>query len=399
MRDEIDRGIFAYGRPPLLEARTPEMADLLLAAGASIASLSECWVSGFWLDQVPTEVAHHLLKRGAVPTIHAAAALGLVDTVRDLLDRDPQLLEAPGGDGGTPLHFARTADVAELLIARGANLDARDEDHRSTPAQWHVTTQPMVARALLNAGAEADIFVAAGLGDLELTQRVVRENPECVTYRIGNNQGPFPGIGFEGTGGTCLQWQLGFNCSPQEVAKKRGHEEIYDLLMESTPAKHQLQIACMLADRELAMSLLNPHPGLVEEFDDEDRMLLAKACWETNNETEAIRLMLDCGFPLGIPEPNHGYTPLHNAAFAGNAEVVRLLIERGHPVDLVDPNYDSSAMGYAIHSATEARCNPDVDYVGVVEALLEAGLDDGLSRYPVGHEGIDEVFKKHLEAR
>ena len=117
---------------------------------------------------------------------------------------------------------------------------------------------------------------------------------------------------------------------------KRGHTDVYALLMQTTPPKCKLQIACMLADRELATSLLAANPNLVDEFDGEDQMLLAKACWETNNDTEAIRLMLKCGFPVGIPEHNHGYSPLHNAAWCGNAEVVRLLLEHGHDPDLID---------------------------------------------------------------
>ena len=397
--DEISSGIFAYGRPPLLAARSPEMVDLLLEAGADIGKMSDFWSPGFWLDEVPLDVSEYLLAKGAVPTVHAAAALGLTPTVGDFLDADPALIEAPGGDGGTPLHFARTVEVAALLIDRGANLDARDEDHRSTPAQWRIKASPDVTRLLLSRGAEPDVFLAAGLGDLELTRRVLAADPNSVAFRIGNNKGPFPGIGFEDTGGTILQWQLGFNLAPQEVAIKRGHRDVYELLMQTTPPKYKLQIACMLADRELAMSLLASHPKLVDEFDEEDLTLLAKACWETNNDTEAIRLMLDCGFPVGIPEHNHGYSPLHNAAWSGNAEVVRLLLEHGHPADLIDPQYDASAVGYAIHSATEARCYPDVDYGGVVDALIKAGLDDCLSQYPVGHEAIDVVLKKHLDAR
>ena len=52
--------------------------------------------------------------------------------------------------------------------------------------------------------------------------------------------------------------------------------------------------------------------------------------------------MLDLGFPVDIPEMNHGYTPLHNAAWDGNTDLVKLLIERGHPVNVPDPNYDST---------------------------------------------------------
>ncbi|MEO2003523.1 MAG: ankyrin repeat domain-containing protein [Candidatus Poribacteria bacterium] len=398
-RDEIDNGIFPYGRLPLIEARGPEMVDALLDAGADIDKASEFWGPGFWVDGMVPEVAAYLIAKGAGPTVHSAAAAGLTDVLGGLLDADPALLEAPGGDGGTPLHFARTVEVAELLIDRGANLNPRDDDHDSTPAQWRVKASPDVTRVLLDRGAEPDVFLAAALGDIDLARAVVASDPDCVTHRIGNNEGPTPGIGFEGAGGTILQWTVGFNLAPQEVAMKAGHVDVYEFLMQTTPPKHKLQIACMLADRELATSLLESHPTLVDEFTDEDRMLLAKACWETNNETEAIRLMVDCGFPLGVPEHNHAYSPLHNASWSGNAEVVRILLEHGHPVDMIDPAYGSSATGYAIHSAVEARKYPDVDYGGVIDALVGAGLDDCLSEYPVGHEAIDAVMKRHIDAR
>ncbi len=394
--EAINSGIFPCGRPALLAARSPQMIDLLLNGGADIDCVGTFWASGFGLDTVPGEIGLQLIARGAVPTVHAAAALGLTICLRDLLDADPKQVAAPGGDGATPLHFARSVDVAAILLEYGADENARDDDHRSTPAQWRIKTGPDVSRYLLANGAEADVFLAAALGDLDLTQRVVAADPQCVAYRIGTNSGPFPGIGFEGRGGTILQWQLGFNLAPQEVAKKRGHNAVYERLMDLTPARYQLPIACMLADRELAMSLLASHPQLVATFDNDDRTLLARACWETGNDTDVIRLMLDCGFPVGIPEHNHGYSPLHNAAWCGNAEVVRLLIEHGHPIDLIDPKFDASAAGYAIHSATEARRYPDADYAGVVDALIHAGLDSCLSSYPVNHDAIDSVLRRHL---
>ena len=241
--DAIDRGLFAQGRPPLLEARSPAMVNLLLEAGANIEKISVFWAPGFWLEEVPPGVSEHLLTRGATLTVHAASALGLAPRVRQFLEADPDLLEAPGGDGARPLHFARTVEVAELLIDHGANLEARDDDHRSTPAQWRIKRSPEVTKLLLSRGAEPDLFLAAGLGDVTLTRAVLETDPECVTYRIGNNQGPFPGIGFEGAGGTILQWQLGFNLAPQEVAMKRGHTDVYALLMQTTPPKCKLQIA------------------------------------------------------------------------------------------------------------------------------------------------------------
>ena len=394
VRNEINNGIFDYGRLALLEATSPEMVDLLLEGGANIETVTQFWANGFWLENIPVAVSQHLIGKGAEPTIHTAAALGLADIVSGLLSKDTSLVSAPGGDGATALHFARTVEAANVLLDYDANLDAWDDDHRSTPAQWRIKFSPQVAKLLLGRGAAPDLFLAAALGDLALANRVIEMDPKSVTYRIGNNSGPFPGIGFEGRGGTMLQWQLGFNLAPQEIAWKRGHHDAYELMMATTPAKHQLLIACMLANRDLANSLLSAHPGLIDDFDDEDRQLLAKACWETNNETEAIRLMLDCAFPVGIPEYNHGYLPLHNAAWCGNSEVVRLLISHGHPIDELDPVHHASAAKWAIISATQARCYPDVNYGGVIKALMEAGMQDLTQLYPTGHPDIDVILEE-----
>ena len=64
--------------------------------------------------------------------MHAAAGLGLIDRLDEMLAGDPSLIDAKGGDGCTPLHFARDVATAALLLKHGARVDARDEDHEST---------------------------------------------------------------------------------------------------------------------------------------------------------------------------------------------------------------------------------------------------------------------------
>lgn len=384
------------GKPPLAAARSREMADLLLEHGAKTDEVGKWWTPGFGLEDVTPSVAEYLIELGARITPHAAAALGLAGALRDLLEKKPRLVHAKGGDGGRPLHFCRNVECARLLLDRGAEIDARDDDHDSTPAQWRIGDAPEVTRFLLERGAAADIFMAAGLGDEELAKRLIRENPECVTYRIGNNQGPFPRIGFGGGGGTIYQWTLGFNQSPHEIALKRGHRSVFALLMKHTPPRHRFLVACTLPDRPLAEELAARHPGLLDELDDEDRTLLARFCWETNIDVEAVRLMLDLGFPVDAPESNHGYTPLHNAAWCGNAELVGLLLERGHPVDVSDPRYHATPIGWAIHSCLEAKRHPEGDFPKVVDLLLQRGASFDERNYPTGHQGIDAVLKRRL---
>ena len=138
-----------FGATPLIHAvgaNDRTMVDLLLDLGADIDQRSDWWAGSFGvLDSASDELSGHLLGRGATLTPHAAARLGMVDRLRAMLDRDPTIVHARGGDGQTPLHFARTAEIADLLLSRGAEIDIPDIDHASTPAQWLGESRPEVA--------------------------------------------------------------------------------------------------------------------------------------------------------------------------------------------------------------------------------------------------------------
>jgi ankyrin repeat protein len=379
--------------------RSVEMAVLLLGSGLKIESVSEWWKSGLGLERLPAAVAEHFCRRGAALSPHAAAALGLVEPLRKMLDRDPALVGAKGGDGCRPLHFSRDVDIASLFLDRGAEIDARDDDHDSTPAQWRIRQAPEVTRLLLRRGARPDLFMAAALNDRELAEQVLQKDPASVTYRMGHNSGPFPGIGYRGRGGTIYQWTLGFNQSAQEIAFHRGHRELFDFLMRRTPPRQQLLIACMLADRKTAEALSSQHPEIVGQLDDEDLSLMAKSCWETNLNREAVRLMLDVGFPVDKPERSHGYTALHNASWCGDAELVDLLLQRGHPVGIRDPGYDATPLGYAIYSCTVARRHPEGDFPKVIDLLLTAGVPVDKHQHHTGDPSLDAVIQRNLTAR
>ncbi|MGH9628136.1 MAG: hypothetical protein ACRD7E_07320 [Bryobacteraceae bacterium] len=162
-----------------------------------------------------------MVQQGADQAVHVAARAGLADQVAEMLAKDPALRDAKGVDARTPLHCAGTVAVAALLLDHGARIDARDEDHHSTPAQWRIGESPVVARFLLERGAKADIFLAAALGDLPLAERLVAEDRGCLAHRIGKAP-EFPPIGHEGRGGTIYQWTLHFNSYPHQVALIQG---------------------------------------------------------------------------------------------------------------------------------------------------------------------------------
>ena len=94
-------------------------------------------------------LATYAIGRGALLTVHAAARLGWMTELRRLVEAEPELIGARGGDGQTPLHFAGTIEAAVYLIEHGADIDALDIDHESTPAQYMTGERQEIARELL----------------------------------------------------------------------------------------------------------------------------------------------------------------------------------------------------------------------------------------------------------
>jgi ankyrin repeat protein len=335
------------------------------------------------------------MQQNSDQPVHEAARAGHVDKLVEMLAMDASLIDARGMDGRTPLHCAGRVAVAALLLDHGARIDARDEDHNSTPAQWRIGESPDVARFLLERGAKADIFLAAALGDLALAETLITEDRGCLAHRIGKLPA-FPPVGHQGRGGTIYQWTLRFNSYPHQVALMKGHQEMFDLLYAESDLPTRLLVNCVLARRAEAETIANEHPRIVQELPDVDRELVAKYCWETNTNYQAVKLMLDLGFPVAHPERSHGYTPLHNAAWAGSADLVTLLIAHGHPVDIRDPAYDATPLGYALYDCVVEKRHPEGEFARVVKALLEAGSPLEGVKYPTGDAAVDQVLSAYI---
>ncbi len=333
-------------------------------------------------------------QQSADQAVHEAARAGLPDKLAEMLARDPSLIDAKGMDARTPLHCAGTVAVAALLLDHGARIDAHDEDHDSTPAQWRIGEASDVARFLLERGAKPDIFLAAALGDVALAQRLVAADRGCLARRIGKLP-EFPPLG-QGRGGTIYQWTLRFNSYPHQIALMKGHQPVFDFLYAASDTVTRLLVNCLLARRGAAEAIAKEHPEIVPGLPDVDRELVAKYCWETNTNYDAVKLMLDLGFPVAHPERSHGYTPLHNAAWAGSGDLVELLITRGHPVDIHDPVYDATPLAWALHDCLVEKRHPEGEFARVVKALLEAGSPLESVEYPTGAAAVDEVLHAYI---
>ena len=91
-----------------------------------------------------------------------------------------------------------------------------------------------------------------------------------------------------------------------------------------------------------------------------------------NNSLAAVRLMLSAGLPLDATG-QHGATPLHWAAWHGNAEMVQAILRYHPPLEAKDHDFHATPINWAVHGSENGWHRERGDYGAVIEALIGAG--------------------------
>ncbi|WP_171681662.1 ankyrin repeat domain-containing protein [Paenibacillus planticolens] len=368
---QINEPWFSFETPAIVAAAAKgnrEIVDILLEYGADLNAKSSWWAGGFGvLHHGHHELSRYLIERGAFVDIHAAAELGMLDTVKEIVEMNPAAVNQRGPDGQVPLHFATDYEIMDFLLAHGADIDRRDIDHGSTPAQWAIDNEAK-CRFLIERGAAADIFMAINIGDAELVSSFIRSSPECLQAQVG--RGSF--TSGDSDGGHIYAYKIGSNTKPFHLAARRNHPEIVDLIAKHSPPNQRLLLACMLADLVAVQTLLEQDSNLFQSLLLEDLSLIADAAW--NNEVQAVRVMLEASFPADSRRDDNDFTALHNAAMRGNDEAVRLLLAHGASVHLTH-GHGGAALGCCKWGAVNIRDSAG-NYHAVAELLIQAGAQE-----------------------
>lgn len=378
LRAQINEPLFAFDSPAIVAyASDPAMVDVLLDFGADPNRRSDWWAGGFHALYAATgAAADKLIAAGAVPDACAAAHLGRVDLLARMISEDPARVHERGGDGQAPLHFARSRAVVDLLLDAGADLDARDVDHRSTAAEWMLDRvrgagRYDLARYLVERGASADIFLAAALGLTDKVRALLRGNPMLLDLRTG-----------QGEYGEKLPssyhiyfWTIGDGRSPLDVAAQFEQPETAEVMLEFASTLQRFLLACRLGDEASARALLRENPGIIESMTPADHRTITMAAW--NGDARAVALMSELGFDPRA-EGHDGGTALHCAAWQGSVETVAVLLRRSDAGDLIsikDSHYGGTPLGWCFHASRFG--NTSHDHAGVAKLLLEAGARPG----------------------
>ena len=391
LRRQINAPVFGFDSPALVAVAEEHLdaIDVLIEFGADPNRRSDWWAGGFHpLHGKTGAAAERLLAAGAIPDACAAANLDRVDLLSAILAEDPRRVHERGGDGQTPLHFARSRRVADMLLAAGADLDARDVDHRSTPAEWMLGDDPQrleLARYLVERGASVDIFLAAALGLGDRARAMLEKDPALLKLRTSQGEyAPRHPSSFH-----IYQWTIGPNLSPLQVAARFGREETLRVMEQFASPEERLLLACHRGDAESARAIVARNPGIVQRLGPTDGRALTDEAWAAN--APAVELMLELGFDPSIPSVSGptGGTALHCAAWEGSVECVAAILRRpaGRALlDVREKSYNGTPLSWTSHGSVNCG-NPQAQHPEVARLLIAAGatLDPAMADW----EGSD----------
>jgi ankyrin repeat protein len=288
-----------------------------------------------------------LLARGASDDLTLAAALGDVERVTAMLDKNPEIIAHARPNLRRPLtaavEFAHD-DLARLLLVRGADPTWPDADDSPRGAALHnaarMGNQPMV-ELLLKYGADPNAFVdSAGNamfvaktpdirallkahgGTLDPYDLVWLDQDEDVLKEIAAN----PSSAYAGCGGVY----------PAVVTRQK--RELLDSLLDAGVRVPHTPNGCrdyLLEQPDMLQKLLE-RGGLDPDYTDENGWTLLHALCHRDDRgrtmahrPECATLLLAAGAALSPRDRTHGLTPLAVARHGNVQDMVEFLSARG----------------------------------------------------------------------
>jgi RNA polymerase sigma factor (sigma-70 family) len=319
------------------------------------------------------------VEHGGRFQIKHAILLGMLELVTELLDADPALLDRRDDgprdwalNGAAPLHVAagggwpdgdwpRIVLIFDLLLERGAEIDATDTLGRTPLHQALERENAAAVRALGERGASIDIFAAAALPDAAEVERLLARDVALANARQSDGVAPLfyaAGLGSTETAAlllrsgaepdTCAErfWMVSV---PLHFAAMRGRAETCACLLDHGAVVDRpnrfgytpLLLAARWGHTEPARLLLERGANVNAQ----DAAGMSALHWLRS--VELVELLISYGADVNLRARPHtfalGRTPLHLAVLNGKEELARLLRRHGADENARDQNGQTPA--------------------------------------------------------
>ncbi len=247
--------------------------------------------------------------------LHEAANRGYAGLVKLLVTYGTDINGAENGRQHTPLYYARTAQVAEALIANGGDVNWRDK-RRATPLHFIARSGMTTAAEVLLAHG-ADINATDNSGRTPLHMGAVRK--EMVEFLIAK--------------GADINAKDKAGATPLRNAIKAKEKKAAELLLlhGADCGDFTIYEVVWLGDIARVRKLLKSNPALANDASKTYREPVLFTAIRKGHIAIA-KFLLDNGAKLNV-KGKYKEPPLHAAAYSGHKDVIALLLRKGADVN------------------------------------------------------------------
>ncbi len=279
--------------------------------------------------------------------IHKEVWADRVEVVRKMLVKHPKRVNLRNKQFETPLHIARSKEMAELLISKGADVNAKTRptaNYDRTPLHAAIENERTgVALAIIDAGCNMELkdiyentplVLACGKGRLEIVRRLVECGADISTE---------------------LKSMDIFVNNPLAFAISKDDKELAAMILKKGGE---------LTDGGMQLAIYKEKPDMLKcliangaKFDVDEALYKALQTSYANNEA-VIEYLVSIGAGVNCQRVGFKNSPLHCAVWGHKPRAIEFLVKKG--ADVNSRNHDSlTPIGIALNIASSENTTPE----------------------------------------